>query len=105
VLFASIYYHDRQYDQALDWIEKGETAGARFGSLAQLKAVILALRGQCSEALPLVKQVPPQHSREGIGTTAMCWRAAEAPWKRSSCNAACVPSAMPMAPPRLISLP
>ena len=80
-LFANIYYNDRQYDQALEWIHKSHTAGTRFGSLAHLEATILALRGQCTEAIHAVKGATLQ-SREQMGAygfvAARCGHASEA---------------------------
>ena len=65
-LFANIYFFDHQYDQALEWTEKGMASGARFGSLPSLRALILAQQGKCTEALPSLKG--SSSSRETMGT-------------------------------------
>src|ERR1041385_2605713 len=46
-LFTNIYFYDRQYDNALEWIHKGANRGVAFGSLMLVEAVILSLRGEC----------------------------------------------------------
>jgi DNA-binding winged helix-turn-helix (wHTH) protein/Tfp pilus assembly protein PilF len=80
-LFASIYYNDRKYDKALEWIQKADTAGTRFGSLPLLHALILVQQQHCPQALETLKQVPAE-TREQLGphgyVLARCGRVAEA---------------------------
>ena len=80
-LFTNIYYYDRQYGTALEWVRKGESRGVGFGSLQQMEAIIQTLQGQCNPALRSLSGTP-QESREQLGThgyvLARCGRTAEA---------------------------